>query len=206
MAEPFTSEQRQAFLDDVAAFAAGELSEERGAALLAAARQDPVIMQALRAEEALDKLLELYEFPELPQGLAARFWERFQREKLEGEPLGASRAWWVRIALPVAAAIVLAIGLIYLPPWGQGNAPQEIGGNPAPLDVPDEETEDDYVLPLISVDEPGEKPRELKADELRLLKAMDDARLQALGDLQDAEDARLMDTLDTLEGIEPHKD
>lgn len=205
MAEPFTPEQRQAFLDDVAAFAAGELSEERGAALLAAARQDAVIMQALRSEEALDKLLDLYEFPEIPQGLEARFWQRFQRERIEGE-VGASRAWWVRIALPVAAAIVIAIGLVYLPPWREGNTPQEIGGNPPKVDAPDEDFDDDYVLPLISVEESGDKPRDLKADELKLLKAMDDARLQALGDLQDAEDARLIDTLDTLEGIEPHKD
>ena len=130
MADPFTTEQRQAFLEDVAAFAAGELSEERGAALLAAARQDAVIMQALRSEEALDKLLELYEFPEMPEGLEKRFWQRFQREKFEDEPLAAGRAWWVRIAVPIAAAIVLAIGLVYLPPWNQSNTPEEIGGNP----------------------------------------------------------------------------
>ncbi|CAG0956173.1 hypothetical protein PLCT2_00480 [Planctomycetaceae bacterium] len=206
MADPFTTEQRQAFLEDVAAFAAGELSEERGAALLAAARQDAVIMQALRSEEALDKLLELYEFPEMPEGLEKRFWQRFQHEKIEDEPLAAGRAWWVRIAVPIAAAIVLAIGLVYLPPWNQSNTPEEIGGNPPKIEAPEEEQEEDFVLPLLSVEETGEKPKELKAEELKLLKAMDDARLQPLGDLQDPEDARLIDTLDTLEGIEPQKD
>ena len=62
------------------------------------------------------------------------------------------------------------------------------------------------MLPLLSVEETGEKPKELKAEELKLLKAMDDARLQPLGDLQDPEDARLIDDLDTLEGLEPQKD
>jgi len=35
---------------------------------------------------------------------------------------------------------------------------------------------------------------------------MDDMRLVALDDLQEAEDARLMDDLDTLNQLEPHKD
>jgi hypothetical protein len=206
MGNPLTPEQRQAFLEDVAAFAAGELPEERAAALMAAARSDASIMQALRGEEALDKLLELYEFPALPDGIEKRFWQRFQQEKLEGEVLTSGRSWWLKIAAPIAAAILLTVGLIYLPPNTQSNTPETVGENPPKVEAPDDEQEEDLVLPLLSVEETGEKPRELKAEELKLLKAMDDARLQALGDLQDPEDARLIDTLDTLETIEPQKD
>ncbi len=206
MANQHTPEQRQAFLEDVAAFAAGELPEDRAAALMAAARSDAAIMQALRAEEALDKLLELYEFPEMPVGIEKRFWQRFQQEKLEGEVLTSGRTWWLKIAAPVAAAILLAVGLIYLPPSTPSNSPETVGENPPRVETPEDEQEEDLVLPLLSMEETGEKPRELKAEELKLLKAMDDARLQALGDLQDPEDARLIDNFDTLETIEPQKD
>lgn len=202
MADHLTEAQRQ----DIADLALGKLSEERATALLAAARQDPNLMRALREEEALEKLLDLYEFPEIPKGLEKRFWERFQQEKLEGETLGSGRTWWLRIAAPVAAAILLAIGLIYLPPDTPTNDPVKVGGNP-PVETPVEpEAEEDLVLPLLGADEPSDKPRELKPEELKLLKAMDDARLQALGDLQDPEDVRLVDTLETLETIEPQKE
>lgn len=206
MANHLTPEQRQAFLEDVAAFAAGELSEERAAALMAAARADAEIMQALRAEEALDKLLELYEYPELPEGIEGRFWQRFQQEKLEGESLTSGRVWWLKIAAPVAAAILLALGLIYLPPSSTDPEPDKIGGNPPAVDKSEPLEEEDYVLPFVAAEETGEKPRDFKPEELKLLKAMDDARLQPLGDLQDPEDARLVDILETLETLEPQKD
>ncbi len=205
MANHLTPEQRQAFLEDVAAFAAGELSEERAAALLAAARVDATIMQALRAEEALDKLLELYEYPELPEGIEGRFWQRFQQEKLEGESLTSGRVWWLKLAAPIAAAILLAVGLIYLPSSNEPE-PDKIGGNPPAIEKNEPVEEEDFVLPFVAADDNGEKPREFKPEELKLLKALDDARLQPLGDLQDPEDARLVDMLETLETLEPQKD
>jgi anti-sigma-K factor RskA len=207
MANQHTPEERQAFLEDVAAFAAGELSEERAAALMAAARVDATVMQALRGEEALDKLLELYEFPEMPVGIEKRFWERFQQEKIEGESIASGRTWWLKIATPIAAAILLALGLIYLPPTTETPDPGKVSGNPPGVEKNVETAEEeDYVLPFVAAEENSEKPRELKAEELKLLKAMDDARLQPLGDLQDPEDARLVDILDTLETLEPQRD
>lgn len=202
-----SGQQRQAYLDDIAEFAAGRLSEERAAALLSAARRDPVIMQALRQEEALDGLLELYEFPELPQGLEGRFWARFQQEKLEQEGLAAGRGgFWLRVLGPVAAAAVIALGVVYFtPPSPQ--APNTSGSEQAQLPDDGNGPDVDPLMELVVV-EPEGVPRaeDLKPEQLKLLKAMDDPRLEALGRLEDAEDARLLEDFETLSELDPGKD
>lgn len=199
--------QRQAFLDDIAEFAAGRLSEERAAALLAAARRDPLIMEALRREEALDALLELYEFPELPQGIEGRFWTRFQQEKLEQEGLAGGRGrFWLRVLGPVAAAVIIALGVFYFtPPSPQ--APNTPGSEQAQIPDEGEMPELDPLMGLVVV-EPEAVPRveDLKPEQLKLLKIMDDPRLEALGRLEDADDARLLEDFEMLSELDPGKD
>lgn len=198
-------EQRAAFLEDVAEFAAGRLSEERGAALLAAARRDPVIMQAVRQEKALESLLDLYEFPELPEGLEKRFWQRFHGEQVEIESLGGRGRLWLKIVGPVAAAVIVALGVIYFTPPSETPPPVDS----AHVDViePDELSVDEPYIPMVAAElDVTERPEELKGETLKQLKLMDDMRLVALDELQEAEDARLMDDLDTLNQLEPHKD
>ncbi|NUO17231.1 MAG: hypothetical protein HUU03_12400, partial [Planctomycetaceae bacterium] len=47
---------------------------------------------------------------------------------------------------------------------------------------------------------------DLKPEQLKLLKIMDDPRLEALGRLEDADDARLLEDFEMLSELDPGKD
>ncbi len=65
----------------------------------------------------------------------------------------------------------------------------------------------DPLMGLVVV-EPEAVPRveDLKPEQLKLLKIMDDPRLEALGRLEDADDARLLEDFEMLSELDPGKD
>lgn len=192
------------FRADLAALVAGELPQSRVREVLAAIERDPALAGELAEEKALDRLLNFYEIPEPSAEFRKRFWTRFHNEKLLGSSgmlgsgVGRSSRLWLKLVGPIAAALVLTLGLIFWPrepqtPAKDGTALERDSGGVTP--------EDEEVAKIVFNKQP-EEVSAAGADFLRRLKMMDDPRLAVLDGLQQAEDIKLAEQLDLLTDLD----
>ena len=186
------------FHDDLAALIAGELPQTRVREILARAESDPVLARALAQEKSLDRLLNFYEVPEPSAALRKQFWTRFHSEKLLGQSgmVESSRGrLWLKLAGPIAAALVITLGLIFWPN-GRGQGP----GLPDNTPVAENTDDGDDLIEVMY----GSAPEDTSpnAEQLRHLKLLDDARLAALDAIQQPDDLKLIDQFDLLSELD----
>lgn len=190
------------YYEDLPELARGSLSPARAAEILRAAQADPALMRAIAAERSLESLLEHYEIEGPSPGLAARFWARFHGE--DATPVVGSRraAWGLRLAGPLAAGVLLAIGLIVFlrpdsPPPDPGQAALE---QPAPAPVDPDELEELRLLADAPARNGGQ--RELDLEALQLLRALDDDAFLPLDRVTQPENLALINELDLLKALD----
>ncbi|MCC6572237.1 MAG: hypothetical protein IT462_00470 [Planctomycetes bacterium] len=190
------------YRDDLAALLAGELPQSRVREILAAAERDPALARVLAEHKSLDRLLNFYEVPEPSNQLRKEFWARFHNDKLLGSTgmmsVGRSSRLWLKLVGPIAAALVITLGIIFWPkPTGPvivDNTP--VAENPAPEETEFDDDEFDRIILGAQPDEPV-----TGTDLFRRLKQLDDPRLAVLDNL-DPDDFKLMDDLELLSELE----
>jgi hypothetical protein len=189
------------YREDLPEFIRGRLDVARAQEILKAAEDDEVLRAAIESERSLERWLDYYEVPEAP-GLEGRFWQRFHEEKLIG---GKRSLWLMKLVGPLAAAVLVAIGVIVFVNNGDegadpaGNTPVADTETEAPaLDVTFEDSEWDYLVGApVPVGENGRGDK-LDAEALATLRMLDNPAFVALDDLSQAEDLAVIDDLDLL--------
>jgi hypothetical protein len=189
------------YREDLSDFIRGRLDVARAQEILKAAEDDEVLRAAIESERSLERWLDYYEVPEV-EGLEGRFWQRFHEEKLIG---GKRSLWLMKLVGPLAAAVLIAIGVIVFVNNGDegadpaDNTPVADTETEAPaLDVTFEDSEWDY---LVGAPAPvGENVRgdKLDAEALATLRTLDNPAFVALDDLSQPEDLAVIDDLDLL--------
>lgn len=192
------------YRDDLADFVRGRLDQDRAAEILQAAQVDAQLREAIEAERSLDRWLEYYEVPELSEGFEGRFWRRFHGEKIDSAT--RSGAWLFKLVGPLAAGVLIAIGIILF--VNNGDAPgndtttadTQDGAEDAGLDTPVLETDwtDEEITYITGGTDEPLRIEKLNADDLELLKLLDDAAFLPLDELDRPEDLLIADDLDTL--------
>ncbi|MHC4839358.1 MAG: anti-sigma factor family protein [Planctomycetota bacterium] len=195
------SDNLNRFSDDLPAFVRGQLSPEREQEIHSAARTDPELVRAIREEQALESFLDSLKVPEISSDFRQHFWKRFYAEN--------SRTPWIRLAGPIAAVLVLALG-VYIFAYGGESTPAEQPiaengnsatedtvvedkGSPTPTAAAVQEIDFSFVE-----DRPDDKNRKLTLDELELLKALDNAEFVHLDKVTNSEDMELLNDLSLL--------
>ena len=184
------------FRDDLPEFIRGKLDVARASELLKAAEDDEVLRAAIESERSLERWLDYYEVPE-PAGLESRFWRRFHDEKLVG---GKRSLWLLKLAGPLAAAVLIAIGVILFIDNDEPTTPEvtpiaETEDAPA-LEVTWEDDEFDYITG--GPTEPEGRGDKLDAEALATMRTLDNPAFIALDDLDRAEDLAVIDDLELL--------
>ncbi|MCB9933928.1 MAG: hypothetical protein H6841_10955 [Planctomycetes bacterium] len=194
----------ETYREDLPELIRGRLVPARAAEILEAAKHDETLRNALEQERSLERWLDYYEVAEPAQGFEGRFWRRFHEEQL-ADAASRRSAWLLKLVGPLAAAVLIAIGVIAFVDNGddeQGggtDTAQSDGGEKAPApEVTWDEDEFDYIT---GVTEPLVEPRradKLSAEDLELMKALDNAAFLPLDDLDRPEDLAVIDDLDLL--------
>lgn len=191
---------------EIMLLAQGRLGEPRAGELMARCQREPELGALLRQERSLESFLDAYETPEPTAKFKRSFWQRFYGER-GAETLtggGASR-WLLRVAGPIAAAIVVAFVLVFssmnstpvTPKDGDGIAKD--GEEPVTDPTPDEI---DYgTPPIVDIDDPadGKAP---SLEQLRLMRELAQPEFAPLSQLRESEDIRLATQLNLLEELE----
>jgi hypothetical protein len=172
------------FAEDIPAFVRGKLEPARAKQIADAAQQDQRLKRAIEEERALDRWLEYYEVPEPTAGLSATFWKRFYASR------GGSGTLLIKLAGPIAAAVMIALGLILF--INTEDAPTDDPATTA--EVPNEPEADDE-FHFFDYLANGDEPREVNAptvEELALLKQLDDPAFAELDKLRHPDDLMLI--------------
>jgi len=190
------------FRDDIPEFVRGHLDVVRAAELLKAAEQDEVLRAAIEQERSLERWLDFYEVPEPAAGFENRFWRRFHDEHTIA---GRGSLWLVKLIGPIAAAVLIAIGVIVFVNNDE-EAPQDKTAEvEAPQDTPAEvswdDSEFDYIAGGPTLVEDVMRGDKLDAEALATMKTLDNAAFLALDDLDRPEDLAVMDDLELLTQI-----
>jgi hypothetical protein len=183
--------QYEQFQEDIPAFVRGTLDNARAQELMAAAEQDDRLRNAIEQERTLEGWLEFYEVPEPSSGLSARFWKRFHNEQAFGTESGGRSGLLLKLAGPLAAAVLIATGLVL---FFKGDDPAN-PPNPKPDVVAEtaDDEEDDFLVQFMS--EPDAEPETEERptlEELRLLKQLADPAYADLDKVPHPEDLLLI--------------
>ena len=190
------------YREDLPELIRGRLEPGRAAEILAAAQQDETLRNALEQERTLERWLEYYEVPEPSEGFQGRFWRKFGEERVVE---GRRAVWLMRMVGPLAAAILIAIGVIVFVNNGDTPAPingtastEDAGEQPAELEVTWAEDEYSYVIGDTVPDANQPKREKLSAEDLELMKKLDASAFLPLDDLERPEDMQVIDDLELL--------
>lgn len=186
----------QEYYEDLPLLARGKLPPERAAEILRAAQADPALRAAIESERALEEILDLYQPPEPSVTLQGRFWKRFH----EGEAVSRT-GWWLKLAGPLAAGVLVTIGIIMF-----------FRGDDAPVDTTpqaaEEDADDDAEIDWTDIESYAAGPqtapegRKLSAEDLALLRTLNDKAFLALDNVEQPEDLTLMDDLELLRALD----
>jgi hypothetical protein len=193
------------YRDDLPELIRGRLDPDRAGEILRAAGQDAELREAIESERSLERWLEYYEVPEPAAGFERRFWARFHEERVAGGRSG----WLLKLAGPLAAGVLIALGVILF--VNTGDDPGNGGGTTADTrdaggetggvsdDVSEIEIDwDDTEFEYIAGGRPDGAAERLDLRTLELLKALDDPAFLALDDLQRPDDMLVIDELDLI--------
>jgi hypothetical protein len=192
------------YREDLPELIRGRLDPGLAGEILAAAQEDETLRNAIEQERTLERWLEYYEVPEPSEGFQSRFWRRFGQERVV-DARGA--VWLMRLVGPLAAAILIAVGVIAFINTGDDPAPiddtasTEDAGEEPELEVTWPEDEFDHIISgTVPSDTEGETSRRktLSAEDLELMKALDNSAFLPLDDLDRPEDMTVIDDLDLL--------
>jgi hypothetical protein len=193
----------ETYRDDLPELIRGRLDPARAAEILEAAKHDQTLRNALEQERSLERWLDYYEVAEPAQGFEGRFWRRFHEEQL-ADTVRRRSSWLLKLVGPLAAAVLIAIGVIAFVDNGEDipePAPITAGvEDPKPAEV-EVSWDDDEITYITGVAEPITDPRradKLSAEDLELMKALDNAAFLPLDDLERPEDLAVIDDLELL--------
>lgn len=194
------------YKEDLPEFIRGRLDRDFAHEIAQAAETDTELREAIEEERALDRILALYEVPEPAEGFERRFWERFHESRTIGEHSGGA-GWLLKLAGPVAACVLIAIGVILFvkddgqTPVNDTEKTAQTGPGDDAEDAPAvtwDESEFDYLAgDAVSAD----TTRDIDTATLEELKALDDARFSPLDNMERPEDLLVIDELDLLNEI-----
>jgi hypothetical protein len=187
------------YREDLPDFIRGSMDVARAQEILKAAEDDEVLRAAIESERSLERWLDYYEVPNAP-GLEGRFWKRFHEEKLVG---GKRSLWLMKLVGPLAAAVLIAIGVIVFVNNGdEGTDPaDDTPVAEVEVDAPEVTWEDNEWDYLVGAPAPvGESARgdKLDAEALAAMRTLDNPAFVALDDLAQPEDLAVIDDLDLL--------
>lgn len=182
------------YRQDLPEFISGRLDAKRAGEIAQLAETDAELRQAIESERALDSVLELYEVDGPGNGFEDRFWREFH----ESRTLGGGAGWLLKLAGPLAACVLLAIGAFLFMNLDSEETGAPLADSqdnaPAPVvEVTWEESEFDY----LGGDAPDTQ-RRLDAETLSELKTLDDANFSPLDDMENPEDLLVIDNLELL--------
>jgi hypothetical protein len=186
------------YREDIPEFIRGRLDAERAAELLKAAEDDAVLRAAIESERSLERWLDYYEVTE-PAGLEGRFWRRFHEEKVVA---GRRSLWLLKLAGPLAAAVLIAVGVILFVNDEETPTP-----DPTPVAEADdaslEVTWDDVEFDVLSgvPTEPDARGDKLDAEALATMRALDNSAFLPLDDLSQPEDLAVIEDFELLTQI-----
>lgn len=186
------------YREDIPEFIRGRLDTVRAAELLKAAEDDEVLRAAIEQERTLERWLDYYEVAE-PAGLEARFWSRFHEEKVVG---GKRSLWLLKLAGPLAAAVLIAVGVILFV-----NDEETATLDPTPVAEVDETslevTWDDVEFDVLSgvPTAPDGRGDVLDAEALATMRALDNSAFLPLDDLAQPEDLAVIEDFELLTQI-----
>lgn len=193
----------ETYREDLPELIRGRLDPARAAEILEAAKGDETLRNALEQERSLERWLDYYEVAEPAQGFEGRFWRRFHEEQL-ADAASRRSTWLLKLVGPLAAAVLIAIGVIAFVDNGEDiPEPAPITAHtedPKPVEV-EVSWDDDEITYITGVAEPITDPRradKLSAEDLELMKALDNAAFLPLDDLDRPEDLAVIDDLDLL--------
>jgi len=193
----------ETYRDDLPELIRGRLDPARAAEILEAAKGDETLRNALEQERSLERWLDYYEVAEPAQGFEGRFWRRFHEEQL-ADAASRRSIWLLKLVGPLAAAVLIAIGVIAFVDNGEDvPEPAPITAHkedPKPVEV-EVSWDDDEITYITGVAAPLTEPSradKLSAEDLELMKALDNAAFLPLDDLDRPEDLAVIDDLDLL--------
>lgn len=193
----------ETYRDDLPELIRGRLDPERAAEILEAAKGDETLRNALEQERSLERWLDYYEVAEPAQGFEGRFWRRFHEEQL-ADAASRRSAWLLKLVGPLAAAVLIAIGVIAFVDNGEDEPePAPITAHkedpkPVEVEVSWDEDEFDYITGVTAPLTEPSRADKLSAEDLELMKALDNAAFLPLDDLDRPEDLAVIDDLDLL--------
>jgi hypothetical protein len=191
----------ETFREDLPDFIRGRLEFERASELLKAAEHDEVLRAAIEQERSLERWLDYYEAPELSDGFEGRFWRKFQEERVVA---GRSSLWLVRLIGPIAAAVLIAVGVIVFinneedPQTPVVKTAEVLETEDPSMEVTWGESEFDYIAGAPNAVEDVVRGEKLDATALATMKTLDNAAFLALDDLDRPEDLAVVDDLELL--------
>lgn len=187
------------YIEDLPQYVRGHLEPAHAKAIEAAAKSDARLRAAIEAERNLERILDQYETPVPPAGLEGRFWRRFHSDKVAGR-----RNWLLKLAGPLAAGVLIAVGLIIFVNRDVDPAPEITAEQDAETDTDTDapeievtwgESEVEYI-----VGGGTERPAMDQAS-LELLKALDNAAFLPLDELERPEDLLVLDEFELLRAL-----
>lgn len=190
----------ETYREDLPELIRGRLDPARAAEILEAAKHDETLRNALEQERSLERWLDYYEVSEPAQGFEGRFWRRFHEEQV-ADAAHRRSALLLKLVGPLAAAVLIAIGVIAFVDNGE-DEPQTAPitahkEDPKPVEVEVSWDDDEFTYIAQPLDEPRRADK-LSAEDLELMKSLDNAAFLPLDDLDRPEDLAVIDDLDLL--------
>lgn len=194
--------------EDIPQLVRGSLDPQRAAEILRAAQSNEALRHAIARERSLESLLDLYDVPEPSAGLEGAFWRRFHESRvMDDVSVGGRRtAWMLKLVGPLAAGVLIAVGIVTLYNRDgdtdlQPNPPQRAAQEPANNTIVVEDDDWDELAYFAGVSERPE-PKRLDADALETMKQLDHPAFLILDDLAQPEDLGLVDNLEVLQALD----
>lgn len=196
------SDNIKRFQEELPAFVRGQLSPAREQEIRTAAETDPQLAKAIHEEIQLESFLGSLRVPEISSDFRQQFWKRFYTEN--------ARAPWLRLAGPIAAVLVLSLG-VYLFVYGNEDPKPEtpIADTKEPEKEPAKKSEKE-VTPASSTevveeidfsfisDRPDDQRRKFSLEELEFLKQLNSSEFVHLDKIMNSEDMALITDLSLL--------
>ncbi|MEE9312213.1 MAG: hypothetical protein V3V10_07335 [Planctomycetota bacterium] len=191
------SDNIKRFQEDLPAFVRGQLSPALEQEIRSAAETDPQLAKAIREEIQLDSFLGSLMVPEISSDFRQRFWKRFYTDN--------ARMPWLRLAGPIAAVLVLSLG-VYLFVYGNEDpkpaTPIADIKEPTPEDKTPNAKEvtpavEEIDFSFIS-DQPDDNKRKFSLEELELLKQLNSSEFVHLDKVENSGDIALVGNLSLL--------
>ena len=193
------------FEQDLPAFVRGTLEPQRARDLLEAAEHDARLREAVEQERALEQWLELYEVPEPSDGLSARFWRRFHNEKAFGEEGSGRAVWLLKLAGPLAAAVLIAAGLILFLGREDGTGSKDNVAITNPGTPDDDVSDEEFINQFVEGEQESTQAQtdgdSIPLEELRLMKQLADPAFSELDLVPHPDDVPLIEDHELLKEL-----